>query len=259
LAPTRSQAQDLIATGSVLVSGALANRPARLVAPNEPVVLATRRPRFVSRGGEKLSAALTQFGVEVTGRIALDVGASTGGFTDCLLQRGAAGVVALDVGRGQLHERLVADPRVRNQERTNLRGVDRQLLPEAPFALIVGDLAFISLTAVASDLVDLGAPGSDLVLLVKPQFEAGRRVVSKGRGVVRDPAVWAAALERVGTAIEAQGAAMIGAMVSPLRGADGNVEFLVHFRSHQSASPGVVAQRLAIADLVVSVDAGTED
>ena len=216
------------------------------------MVLARQRPRYVSRGGDKLAAALDHFEVEVAGRVALDVGASTGGFTDCLLQRGAVGVVALDVGRGQLHERLVADPRVHNLERTNLRGVDRGLLRQAPFALVVGDLSFISLAAVADDLVELAQFGADLVLLIKPQFEAGRREVSKGRGVIRDPAVWAGTLERVGSAIEARGAAMIGAMVSPLRGADGNVEFLAHFRAHRPAPGAPLAARVGIDDLVAS-------
>jgi len=236
----------------------VAERAARLVAPADPVVLARARPRYVSRGGEKLAAALAHFGIEVTGRVALDVGASTGGFTDCLLQHGAAKVVALDVGRGQLHERLVADSRVRNLERTNLRGVPRTLLGEAPFALVVGDLSFISLVAVAGEVVDLAQPDADVVLLVKPQFEAGRREVSKGRGVIRDRVVWAQALERVGTAIESQGAAMMGAMVSPLRGADGNVEFLAHFRAHQPTPADPLVLRLAIDDLVAGVDAGTE-
>jgi 23S rRNA (cytidine1920-2'-O)/16S rRNA (cytidine1409-2'-O)-methyltransferase len=249
----------LIAAGEVLVGGAVAQRAARLVSPAEPVVLVGQRPRYVSRGGEKLAAALDAFPVTVEGRIALDAGASTGGFTDCLLQRGAASVVALDVGRGQLHERLVADPRVRNVERTNLRSVDPTLLPEAPFTLLVADLSFISLSAVAPALVGLSQPGADLVLLIKPQFEAGRREVSKGRGIIRDPAVWAGALERVGTAMEAEGAAMIGVMVSPLRGADGNVEFLALFRAHRPAPPGPLAERMAIAALVESLDAGPEE
>ena len=229
-----------------------------MVAPADPVVLARSRPRYVSRGGDKLAAALDRFEVDVAERIALDVGASTGGFTDCLLQRGAAGVVALDVGRGQLRERLVADPRVRNVERTNLRGVDRAVLPEAPFALVVGDLSFISLAAVAADLVDLAHPGADLVLLIKPQFEAGRREVSKGRGVIRDPVVWASTLEGVGNAIEARGAAMMGVMVSPVRGADGNVEFLGHFRAHQPAPLTPVAGRLALDDLMAQIVIGPE-
>jgi 23S rRNA (cytidine1920-2'-O)/16S rRNA (cytidine1409-2'-O)-methyltransferase len=157
--------------------------------------------------------------------------------------------VALDVGRGQLHERLRADARVRSLERTNLRQVDRQLLGEAPFDLVVADLSFISLTTVAPDLVGLAGLGADLVVLVKPQFEVGRREVSKGRGVIRDAALWAQALERVGTAFEAEGAAMIGVMRSPLRGADGNVEFLAHLRPHQLAPAGPLVDRLDLAAL----------
>jgi 23S rRNA (cytidine1920-2'-O)/16S rRNA (cytidine1409-2'-O)-methyltransferase len=176
--------------------------------------------RFVGRGGEKLDGALDRFGIDVEGRRCLDAGASTGGFTDCLLQRGAAHVLAVDVGYGQLHERLRADERVRNLERTNIR----ELAPE-PVDLVVGDLSFISLRTVLPDLL---AFGPELVLLVKPQFEAGRQEASKGKGVIRDPAVWRRVLGEVRTAAAEAGAAMIGAMPSAIRGQSGNVEFLVH-------------------------------
>jgi 23S rRNA (cytidine1920-2'-O)/16S rRNA (cytidine1409-2'-O)-methyltransferase len=229
LLPTREQARSEIAAGSVTVGGAPAQRPSRLVAPDEPIVLVAA-PRFVSRGGLKLEAALEAFELSVVGARALDVGASTGGFTDCLLQRGAAHVVALDVGHGQLHERLRADGRVTVRERCNVRRTTPADLGDERFPLIVADLSFISLTTVAPALTDLAGEGADVVALIKPQFEAGRAEASRGRGVIRDPAIWRRAVERVRDAFEAGGAAMIGLMASPLTGADGNVEFLAHLR-----------------------------
>jgi 23S rRNA (cytidine1920-2'-O)/16S rRNA (cytidine1409-2'-O)-methyltransferase len=234
LVASREEARDAVAAGRVLVGGAPADKPARLVAPDEPLHLVGPARRFVGRGGEKLDAALGHFAVPVEGRRALDAGASTGGFTDCLLQRGARHVVAVDVGYGQLHERLRADPRVEVHERTDIRA----FRTDEPFELIVADLSFISLRTVAPVLVGaLAAPGADVVVLVKPQFEAGRAEVSKGRGVVRDPAVHQRAVKGVRAAMEEAGAAMMGAMESPLRGADGNVEFLVRLRAH--AAPKV--------------------
>jgi 23S rRNA (cytidine1920-2'-O)/16S rRNA (cytidine1409-2'-O)-methyltransferase len=181
----------------------------------------------VSRGGEKLAAALDRFGIDPAGRRAVDAGASTGGFTDCLLQRGAAAVVAVDVGYGQLHGRLRHDPRVAVHERTNVRHVEPADLG-GPFDIVVGDLSFISLRTVAGALIGLARPGADLVVLIKPQFEAGREEASRGRGVIRDPSVWMRVLNEVHAAFESRGASIIDAMVSPLTGADGNVEFLSH-------------------------------
>jgi 23S rRNA (cytidine1920-2'-O)/16S rRNA (cytidine1409-2'-O)-methyltransferase len=226
LAASRERAQADIVAGRVRVGGAVAEKPARLVAAGEPLDVVGPPPRFVSRGGDKLDAALEKFGVAVAGRTALDAGASTGGFTDCLLQRGAATIVAVDVGNGQLDARLRADARVMVRERTNVRHV---ALGE-PVDIVVADLAFVSLRTVAGTLMGLVAPGGDVVVLVKPQFEAGRPEVSKGKGVIRDPVVWRLAVEGVKDAFEAAGAAMMGLMVSPLRGAEGNVEFLAHFR-----------------------------
>ena len=191
--------------------------------------------RFVSRGGDKLDAALGRFGITVAGRVALDAGASTGGFTDCLLQRGAARVVAVDVGHGQLHERLRADPRVESHERLNVRHLDARRLG-GPFPLVVADLSFISLRSVAAPLLEATTTGGDLVVLVKPQFEVGRREASRGRGVVRSPAAWREAVLGVEAAMRAAGAVMIGLVASPIRGADGNVELLAHLR------PGAAAE-----------------
>jgi 23S rRNA (cytidine1920-2'-O)/16S rRNA (cytidine1409-2'-O)-methyltransferase len=203
-----------------------------MVGSDEPVELLGPPRRFVGRGGEKLDAALEAFGIDVAGRAALDAGASTGGFTDCLLKRGAAAVLAVDVGYGQLDSRLRDDPRVTVRERTNVRN----LVLDEPVEMVVADLSFISLATVASALLGANAqPGADVVVLVKPQFEAGRAEVSKGRGVVRDPSVWRRVLGEVCSALLSHEAAMMGAMVSPLKGADGNVEFLVHLRAHTPA------------------------
>jgi len=210
------------------VGGAPAEKASRLVAPEEPLRVAGEGPRFVSRGGEKLDAALDHFLIDVSGLQALDVGASTGGFTDCLLHRGAARVVAVDVGRGQLHERLREDPRVTVLERTNVRHLTPEQLGGERFPIVTADLSFISLRTVAPNLVGLAAHGADLVVLVKPQFEAGRAEASRGRGVIRDPEVWDRTVAGVAAAFAAEGSDMMGTMRSPITGADGNVEFLMH-------------------------------
>lgn len=223
----------------MLVGGAVADKSARLVGADEPIVLRGGGPRFVGRGGEKLDAALTQFGVDVAGRTALDAGSSTGGFTDCLLQRGAARVYAVDVGYGQLAASLRADERVVVRERTNVRTMSPADLagppgpPGAfePVSLVVADLSFISLRTVAPALCGpVAAADAELVVLVKPQFEAGRVEVSRGAGVISDPDLWLGALADVASALEEQGTGIMGAMPSPLRGAAGNVEFFLHAR-----------------------------
>jgi 23S rRNA (cytidine1920-2'-O)/16S rRNA (cytidine1409-2'-O)-methyltransferase len=229
------------------VGGAPALKAARQVAPHEAVVVRGDGPRFVGRGGDKLAAALDRFAVPVDGSRALDAGASTGGFTDCLLQYGARRVVAVDVGYGQLHERLRADPRVESVERTNVRDLAPGDLGP-PFDLVVADLSFISLRTVLPPLLGQAAPGAHVVLLVKPQFEAGRDEAARGRGVIRDPAVWRRVLDEVLIALRADGAAIMGAMVSPLTGADGNVEFLVHARASTGAADRTDAHVAAAVD-----------
>ncbi len=215
-----------------------------------------RPPRFVSRGGLKLEAALGRFGVDVTGRRCLDAGSSTGGFTDCLLQRGASSVVAIDVGRGQLHERLRADPRVRSLERTDIRRVTPDALGGGPVEVVVADLSFIALRSVASALVgDLAMVGADVIVLVKPQFEAGRPEVSRGKGVIREPSVWAEVLDSASSTFTGHGAAMMGIMVSPLTGADGNVEFLAHLRAH-AAGAGRAVDIASVVDTAIRVHGG---
>jgi 23S rRNA (cytidine1920-2'-O)/16S rRNA (cytidine1409-2'-O)-methyltransferase len=229
LAPSRERAAALIGDGRVTVGGTIADKPSRLVGPGEPVELTGPARPYVSRGGEKLVAALERFAVDVRGRRVLDAGASTGGFTDCVLQRGAAEVVAVDVGYGQLHEKLRADPRVDVRERTNVRSIDADAIGGS-VDVVVGDLSFISLVTVAPALLSCASSGADLVLLVKPQFEAGRAEASKGRGVIRDPDVRQRTVDEVCRALTDLGAAIMGTMESPLTGADGNVEFLVHAR-----------------------------
>jgi 23S rRNA (cytidine1920-2'-O)/16S rRNA (cytidine1409-2'-O)-methyltransferase len=226
------------------VGGAPADKPSRLVAAGEALLVLGDGPRFVSRGGEKLDAALEHFAVDVHGKRALDAGASTGGFTDCLLQRGAAHVMAVDVGHGQLHERLRADPRVTVLERTNVRSLTPGVAGGEAFAVVTADLAFISLQVVLPVLAALAAPSADVVALVKPQFEASRPEASRGRGVIRDPAVWRRVLGEVTAAFAAADATMMGIMVSPLRGADGNVEFLAHARAHERGTGGVGSDAL---------------
>jgi 23S rRNA (cytidine1920-2'-O)/16S rRNA (cytidine1409-2'-O)-methyltransferase len=222
----------------VLVSGAVADKPSRLVARSEPVVVTEPR-RFVSRGGEKLESALENFSISVEGKVCLDAGAATGGFTDCLIKRGARRVWSVDVGHGQLAPQLRDDPRVVVFERCNLRHASLDSLGADPFEILVADLSFISLTVLAHALsTALSSPGADMVLLVKPQFEAGRKEVDRGSGVIRDPAIWRAALIRVGSAFESAGAAIMGAMASPLLGPAGNVEFLLHVLAPSPGNAG---------------------
>jgi 23S rRNA (cytidine1920-2'-O)/16S rRNA (cytidine1409-2'-O)-methyltransferase len=226
LAETRSQAQALVLAG--LVPGV--EKPGQQV--DESVVLSVERPpRFVSRGGEKLAHALEAFGIDPAGRDCLDVGASTGGFTDCLLQAGARRVIALDVGYGQLHPRLRADPRVTVLERVNARHVG-----ELPFEpdLLVCDVSFISVRVVLPPVLALCAPTVEAAVLVKPQFEAGRRDVPKG--VVRDPAVHGLVLRDVVAAAGGWGLRAYGVVDSGLPGPKGNREFFLHLKASEEAS-----------------------
>ncbi len=236
LVSSRTRAVEAVDDGRVTVGGAPADSVARQVDEHEAIVVTGDPPRFVSRGGEKLDAALDRFAVDVHGARALDAGASTGGFTDCLLQRGAAEVVAVDVGRAQLDWSLRQDPRVEVRERTNLRGLELADLG-APCDVTVADLSFISLTLVAPALARLTTAAPELVLLVKPQFEAGRARVGRG-GVVRDPQVHRDVLADVVDGLNVAGLGVTDAMPSPLRGASGNVEFLFHARKAPSTVTG---------------------
>jgi 23S rRNA (cytidine1920-2'-O)/16S rRNA (cytidine1409-2'-O)-methyltransferase len=231
LAESRAQAKGLIMAGRVFRGSERLDKPGRQYPADTELGLAAA-PRFVSRGGEKLAAALDGFSLDLRGAHVLDVGASTGGFTDCALQSGAATVVCVDVGRAQLHGKLRADPRVTNLERLNARRLAPSDLPRAEFGVVVMDLSFISLKAVLPAVWPFVGPGGALIALVKPQFEAGRAEADKGRGVIRDPAVRNAALESVRAfALSAlPGARLLGTMDSPIAGADGNREFLLGLR-----------------------------
>jgi 23S rRNA (cytidine1920-2'-O)/16S rRNA (cytidine1409-2'-O)-methyltransferase len=226
LAESRSQAQALVLAG--LVPGH--DKPGEQVAEDVELVV-ERPPRFVSRGGEKLQNALDAFGVDVAGRDCADVGASTGGFTDCLLQAGAARVMAIDVGYGQLHPRLRGDPRVTVLERVNARTLTA--LPFAP-QLVVCDVSFISVTKALPPILDLATPGWEALVLVKPQFEAGRSEVAKG--VVHDPHVQRNVVEAVIEAARTWDAVTVGVVDSGLPGPKGNREFFVHLE-HRPGEP----------------------
>ena len=231
LAESRSEAARLIEAGQVTVAGAPATKSSRLVAPEEPVAVLAER-RWVGRGAEKLDHALGLWAIDVRGRCVVDAGSSTGGFTQCLLSRGAATVCAVDVGRNQLHEKVRSDPRVVVREQTDIRDVSVGDLPCA-CSLLVADLSFISLVTVMDRLVSLvspeaGHPRTEMVVLVKPQFEVGRREASKTKGVVRDPDLRKAALDRVTESVVEHGAEVVGVCESPILGAEGNVEYLMH-------------------------------
>lgn len=231
LAASRERARALILAGRVTVNGTLATKPGTLVAADATVTLSEPDHPYVSRGGLKLAHALDRFAIPVAGRLALDLGASTGGFTDVLLRRGARAVVALDVGRGQLDWRLRTDPRVIVLEGVNARTLTpAQLPPEARrFDLVTIDVSFISLRLIFPVLPPLLAPGADVVALVKPQFEAGPRDVPPG-GVVRDPRVHARVIDEVTAAADRVGLRRIDLEPSPLPGAEGNQEFFLHLR-----------------------------
>lgn len=245
LAPTRREAQALIMAGRVSLDGQVVDKPGRRVGPG--VDVSVRRPAhpFAGRGGVKLAHALAAFGLDVRGRVAVDLGASTGGFTDCLLRAGAARVYAVDVGRGQLAWRLRTDPRV-----VCLDGVNaRYLTPDplgGPCDLATADLAFISLRLVWPAIARIVRPGGDVIALVKPQFEAGRNRVGR-RGVVRDPAVHEAVLRDVLAAGEGVGLTPIAITPSPVTGPAGNIEYLVLLRGGGAPS-GPLDLAAAVAD-----------
>ena len=231
LAPSRARAVEAIAAGRVTVSGNPATTAARQVDAAEPIVVAAEPDGevFVSRGGTKLAGALDAFGIDVTGSRAVDVGASTGGFTDCLLRRGAEHVIAIDVGRGQLAWVLRNDSRVTVMERTNVRELEAGAV-EPPADLCVADLSFISLRTVAPSLLALTTPAAEFVLLVKPQFEAGRARLGKG-GIVREPVVHDAVFREVVDTLGVRGLGVRALVTSPLHGADGNIEFFARART----------------------------
>lgn len=232
LVESREQARACILAGQVDVEGRSAPKPGTMVPVS--IDVRVRRPAhpWVGRGGIKLAFALDTFGIDAVNAVVLDVGASTGGFTDVWLQRGARHVIALDVGRGQLHWKLRADPRVTVLEGVNARHLTAADLPDLgqPITRASVDVSFISLRHILPVLPPIVAPGADVVVLVKPQFEAGRRDVGKG-GLVRDPAVHERVLAEVTAAAAAAGLTRLHLAASPVRGAHGNQEFLMHLRS----------------------------
>ena len=228
LVPSRERARALILAGRVLVSEQKVEKPGATVPADAPVRLLGEDLQYVSRGGLKLVAALDRWAIEIAGRVCIDVGASTGGFTDCLLQRGAARVTAVDTGFGQIAMKLRNDARVRLMERTNARLLEKGLLGDEA-TLLVMDVSFISATLVLPAVVE-AAPGlREMVVLVKPQFEAGRGNVGKG-GIVRDPEAHRLAVERVAECVRGLGWLVAGTMDSPITGMEGNREFLLWAR-----------------------------
>jgi 23S rRNA (cytidine1920-2'-O)/16S rRNA (cytidine1409-2'-O)-methyltransferase len=225
LAESRTKAQALILAGQVVVDDQRVDKPGSLVPVEAELRLKGEVLPYVSRGGLKLKAAMDRFGLDVTGRVCADIGASTGGFTDCLLQHGATRVHAIDVGYGQLHEKLRKDPRVRSRERVNARYLTDEDLPEKVGAIVI-DVSFISLTQVLPSVLTFLEPGGLLVALVKPQFEVGPDRVGKG-GVVRDAAARQEAIDAVTAFVREQGLTVRGLMDSPVPGPAGNVEALL--------------------------------
>ncbi|WP_437957401.1 TlyA family RNA methyltransferase [Sorangium sp. So ce119] len=231
LVGSRTEAQALIMAGKVTSGPRRIDKPGTLL-PEDAELHVAAGPRFVSRGGDKLEHALAAFeahGLDVAGKTCVDVGASTGGFTDCLLQRGAARVFAVDVGYGQLASKLRADPRVVVRDRVNARELQREDF-DAPIDLVVVDASFISIARLIDAIARLLRPSGDLVALVKPQFEAGREAAARGRGVIRDESTRLAAIAEARQAIEAAGFSVVGEVDSAVRGPKGNVEHFVHAR-----------------------------
>ena len=233
LVASRERARALILAGQVRINGQPASKAGTTVPVDAEVTVATPDHPYVGRGGVKLAHALETFSIPVEGRVALDIGASTGGFTDALLQRGAARVVALDVGHGQLDWKIRNDPRVDVIERVNARSLTPEDLPpgRAPFDIVTVDVSFISLRLILPVVPPLLARTGDVIALVKPQFEAGRAEIGKG-GIVRDPAVHARVLEEVIDAANALGLERAGTAESPIAGMEGNREFLLHLRRY---------------------------
>ena len=228
LAPSRSMAQALILAGKVR-SGpdAVVNKPSQSF-PEDAILTVDQPPRFVSRGGEKIEGALEHFKILVDGLHGLDVGASTGGFTDCLLQRGVVSMTCVDVGTAQLHSKLRNDPRIRNIEKFNARELNAVELPHLTYGIVVMDLSFISLGLILPIAWQRVAPGGHLVALIKPQFEATKAEADKGRGIIKDPVIHARVVDGLTAAAAGlPGAQVLGVILSPIEGGDGNKEFLI--------------------------------
>lgn len=234
LADSRNKAQALVLAGQVLADEKKIEKPGQQVDPGCAIRILGEQPRYVGRAGFKLEGALVEFGIDVEGKTCLDIGASTGGFTDCLLQHGAAKVHAVDVGSNQLHWRIRQDARVVVHEQTNAKDLSRELIPE-PIDFVCCDVSFISATLVLPPAAPLLAEGAEIVVLAKPQFEAGRGEVGKG-GIVRSDEVRQAAADKVRRGLEALGFRTIQQMDSPLEGAQGNREILLYGSNREVSS-----------------------
>ncbi len=255
LVSSREEAQRVIADRRVQVDGAPVRKAATLVLPGQRLQVGGPPPRFVSRGGDKLQGALDRFALDLTDALVLDAGISTGGFADCALQAGASGVIGIDVGYGQLAERLRRDPRVELHERTNVRTMGPETLAGRVVDVLVADLSFISLTTVLPVLLPLVRTDGHAVVLVKPQFEVGRTRVGRG-GIVRGEASWTLALERVREAVESLGWTFAAVAPSPITGAAGNVEFLALLRprGHGTRDDGSELIRVAVREVVDTLE-----
>jgi 23S rRNA (cytidine1920-2'-O)/16S rRNA (cytidine1409-2'-O)-methyltransferase len=228
LAPSRSMAQALILGGKVRSGPDSVVQKASQSFPEDAVLIVEQPPRFVSRGGEKLEGALDHFKLPVAGLHGLDVGASTGGFTDCLLQRGVVDMTCIDVGTAQLHAKLRADARVRNFEKFNAKELNHVELPHAAYGIVVMDLSFISLNLILPLAWQRVGPGGHLVALIKPQFEATRAEADKAQGIIKDPVIHARVVDGLTASIQSlPGAQVLGVIPSPIEGRDGNKEFLI--------------------------------
>ena len=249
LVESRDKAKAVIMGGHVILEGEREDKPGRMVSPDAAVELRDYEKKYVSRGGYKLEKALLEFGIDLQGAVCIDAGASTGGFTDCMLQNGASKVYAVDVGYGQLDWKLRSDPRVVCLERTNARYLDHEQIPdELDFASI--DVSFISLKLIFPALYGLLRQGGEIACLIKPQFEAGREKVGK-KGVVRDPKVHLEVLENFLTHAKHNHFTVLGITYSPIRGPEGNIEYLGYLRKSEEPD--------CISDLTALVDASHEE
>ena len=226
-APSREQAKRLIMAGEVMLGDAVLTKPGWLVRP-DAILTVRQPPKFVSRGGLKLEGALDHFQIDVAGLIGMDVGASTGGFTDCLLQRGVVSMTCVDVGTAQLHSKLRNDPRIKNLEKFNAREINTVELPHRTYGIVVMDLSFISLRLVLPAAWERTGKGGHLIALIKPQFEATRAEADKAQGIIKDPVIHARVVDGLTTSIQSlPGAQVLGVIPSPIEGRDGNKEFLI--------------------------------
>lgn len=234
---SREKARGAVMAGDIKVNGSVVTKPGQQIDEQNPVITVREKMPYVSRGGYKLARALQSFNIDLQNRVVLDVGASTGGFTDCALQNGAAIVYAVDVGYGQMAWQLRTDPRVVVLERTNIRSLEKNIFTLGIPDFVTIDVSFISLT-LTLPRVDYLLGYYEGVSLVKPQFEAGRELVGK-KGVVRDPAVHKQVLVKVAQTIAGCGAAVLGADFSPVKGPEGNIEYLIHFRKTDQSAGGI--------------------